>query len=119
MDYMVVGPDGDSAEVDATTSELAKYRALKAAGLPPDSDVEGAFGTQHVHPVGFKSLIGQWAEKGPVIVTQGELERSPEVVELVVRTALPAVLRLSESSVDELRVLEPDNHEDPRSQSDG
>lgn len=51
MDYMVVGPDGDSAYVGATTSELAKYRALKAAGLPPDSDVEGAFGTQHVHPL--------------------------------------------------------------------
>ena len=51
MDYMVVGPDGDSAEVGAATSELAKRRALKAAGLPPDSDVEGAFRTQHVHPL--------------------------------------------------------------------
>jgi Protein of unknown function (DUF4238) len=51
MDYMVVGADGDSAEVGATTSELAKYRALKAAGLPPDSDVEGASKTQYVHPL--------------------------------------------------------------------
>ena len=53
------------------------------------------------------------------LVTKGELERSPEVAELVVRTALPAVLQLSESSVDELRALEPDDHEDPHSQSDG
>jgi Protein of unknown function (DUF4238) len=51
MDYMVVGPDGDSAEVGATTSVLAKFRALKAAGLPPDSDVEGTSGTQHIHPL--------------------------------------------------------------------
>lgn len=51
MDYMVVGSDGNSAEVGATTAELAKYRALKAAGLSPDSNVEGAVGTQHVHPL--------------------------------------------------------------------
>jgi hypothetical protein len=51
MDYMVVGPDGDSAEIGATTSELAKSRALKAAGLPSDSDVEGAFSTRAIHPL--------------------------------------------------------------------
>jgi hypothetical protein len=51
LDYMVVGTDGDSVEVGVKTSELAKQRALKAAGLPSDSDTEGAVTTRSIHPL--------------------------------------------------------------------
>jgi hypothetical protein len=50
MDYMVVGADGDSAEVGAKTAQLARERGLKALGLPPDAKVEGAVRTVSTHP---------------------------------------------------------------------
>lgn len=43
--------DGDSVEVGIKTSELAKQRCLKAAGLPPDADAEGTVTTRYIHPL--------------------------------------------------------------------
>ena len=40
LDYLVVGEDGNAAEVAIRTDELLRKRELKAAGYPPDSDAE-------------------------------------------------------------------------------
>jgi hypothetical protein len=37
FDYMVLGEDGDPVEVGVTTTELAKERGMKAAGIPADA----------------------------------------------------------------------------------
>ena len=50
MDYMVVGADGDAVEIGVKSSELARRRGLKAAGLPPDAEVEGSVRTEVLHP---------------------------------------------------------------------
>lgn len=49
LDYLVAGVDGDPVEVGVRSNRLARERGLKAAGLPPDSDV-GGVDTEVIHP---------------------------------------------------------------------
>ena len=52
LDYLVVGEDGNAVEVVLSADGLVRSRELKAAGLPPDSDVvpPGGVTTMPVSP---------------------------------------------------------------------
>jgi len=59
MDYLVVGEEGNAVEIALNGDDLVRRRALKAAGLDPDSDVElpGGVTTVAVDPGSVKPSL--------------------------------------------------------------
>ncbi len=87
--------------IDATLvcrTNLAKVRGLEAETNVTQANARAA-------------IARETLREHIYVIAQGRLEESPEIVELVTDTALPAVLRLSEPSVDDLRPLPPEADE--------
>jgi Protein of unknown function (DUF4238) len=59
LDYMVIGEEGDAVEIALNGDDLVRRRAMKAAGLDPDSDVDfpGEIATKPMHPGAIKPTL--------------------------------------------------------------
>lgn len=73
------------------------------------ADVRGLEATARALEARSKADVAREALREQIYIkSHGELERSPELVELMVETALPAVARLSDPSVGELKSVADD-----------
>lgn len=59
LDYLVIGEEGNAVEIALNADDLIRRRARKAAGYPPDSDVElpGGVGVKPVDPGTIKPSL--------------------------------------------------------------